>query len=215
MGGSLVSVAGIVSDARDSLAKSAQPTLYLPTLEDPNINEFLVRAQHVPSLAADITRALRSAEPQMSDPRIVPYSALVARNAAAARNVALLLTLLALIALVLAIGGIYGIMAYTVQQRTGEIGLRMALGASLAAVLRSVIFNAFTIAMAGIAIGFIVIAAGLRGQWVSALLYNVAPLDPTTLAVVLGLFFVCVLIASFIPAARAATVDPANALRYE
>ena len=124
-----------------------------------------------------------------------------------------LLGLFAVIALVLACVGIYGVMHYSVAQRTHEIGIRMALGARSGDVLRMVIRQGLTLALTGLAVG-------LAGAWwltriLSTLLYGVTPADPPTFLSVSFLLVVVAALASSIPAWRAAKVDPLQALRHD
>jgi putative ABC transport system permease protein len=124
-----------------------------------------------------------------------------------------LLSVFAALALVLAGVGIYGVMAYSVAQRTHEFGIRMALGAQRADVLRSVLAQGLLRAGIGLAIGGV--AALALAHFLSSLLFEVQPTDPTTFtAVALGLFGLA-LLACYIPARRATKVDPMVALRYE
>ena len=123
------------------------------------------------------------------------------------------LALFAGIALTLAMLGIYGVMAYSVAQRTHEVGIRMALGAQKSNVLGLVIKNGMILTLIGIAIG-LAIAFSLT-RLMGALLFEVAPTDATTFAAVPILFIVVALIACYIPARRATKVDPVVALRYE
>jgi ABC-type antimicrobial peptide transport system permease subunit len=123
------------------------------------------------------------------------------------------LGLFAGIALTLAMLGIYGVMAYSVAQRTHEVGIRMALGAQKSNVLGLVIKNGMILTLIGIAIG-LAIAFSLT-RLMGALLFEVAPTDATTFAAVPILFIVVALIACYIPARRATKVDPVVSLRYE
>jgi len=125
----------------------------------------------------------------------------------------LLFALFAVLALLLATLGIYGVMAYSVAQRTHEVGIRMALGAQKSNVLGLVIKNGMILTLIGIAIG-LAIAFSLT-RLMGALLFEVAPTDATTFAAVPILFIVVALIACYIPARRATKVDPVVALRYE
>jgi putative ABC transport system permease protein len=124
-----------------------------------------------------------------------------------------LFTAFALLAVVLGAVGIYGIISYSVTQRTQEIGIRMALGARTGNVLSLIMKNGLTLVLAGIAIG---IAGALAvTRFLTTLLFGVTPTDRVTFVVVAVVFFVIAMIASLIPALRATRVDPLVALRYE
>jgi putative ABC transport system permease protein len=125
----------------------------------------------------------------------------------------LLLTSFALLAMCLAAVGIYGVVSDAVSQRTGEIGLRMALGAEGRDVLRMVLKRSFTLAISGIGIGVIVALLLLR--YLASLLYGVEPTDAATFAGVGFLLLLVALVAGYLPARRAARIDPVTALRCE
>jgi putative ABC transport system permease protein len=117
------------------------------------------------------------------------------------------------IALVLASVGIYGLISYSVAQRTHEIGVRMALGAGQGQVTRQVVAGSMKLVLIGVAAG-LAAAAGLT-RFLTSLLYEVRPIDPATFAAVTGVLLGVTLLASYLPARRAARVDPVVALRCE
>jgi ABC-type antimicrobial peptide transport system permease subunit len=129
------------------------------------------------------------------------------------RTVASLAGLFGIVALVLAAVGLYGVTAYTVVQRTSEIGIRIALGADRGGVLRLVLRGAFRMVGLGLLLG-IPLAIG-AGRLISAQLYGVKGWDPPALSVAIGALAACALVASIIPALRAASIDPISALRTE
>jgi len=129
------------------------------------------------------------------------------------RFLMVLLGLFAALALVLAAVGIYGVMAYSVAQRTHEIGIRMALGAEQRDVLKLIVARGLVLAVVGVAAG--VLAALALSRLMASLLYGVHPGDPATFAVVCLTLVAVALAASYIPARRATKVDPMAALRYE
>jgi ABC-type antimicrobial peptide transport system permease subunit len=124
-----------------------------------------------------------------------------------------LLTIFAGVALLLAAIGVYGLMAYSVQQRTQEIGVRMALGASPQQVRRMVVIQGMQLALVGVIIG-VGSALGLT-RLMSSLLYGVKPWDPATIALVAALLSGVTFLATYLPARRASSVSPMVALRYE
>ena len=137
----------------------------------------------------------------------------VAGSLARDRLLALLSGLLGAISLLLVAIGLYGVMAYTVTQRTAEIGIRVALGAPSRSVLSMVLGDAFRLVAAGMAVG--VAAALAAGQLIAALLYGVAPRDVTAFLAACAVMAIVALLASLLPARRAARMDPIVALRYE
>jgi len=138
---------------------------------------------------------------------------LLADSVARSRFNALLLAIFGVVALVIAVVGVYGVVAYMVAQRTQEIGIRMALGAARADVVRMVMRGGMIPTLAGVALG-LVAALGFT-QLMSSLLFGVSATDPATFATIGGALVVAALLATLLPALRAATLDPMQALRDE
>jgi putative ABC transport system permease protein len=144
---------------------------------------------------------------------VAPMTALVANSVARPRLYAVLLGAFGFSGLALALIGIYGVMAYTVTQRTREIGIRMSLGAAYRDVLGLVLRQSLTLTSIGIALGLI--GAGFAGRYVESLLFGVTSLDAGTFVAVALIFVLVAALASYIPARRATQVDPLVALRCE
>jgi putative ABC transport system permease protein len=156
---------------------------------------------------------LRELDPDLALANIQTMDEVVSRSVAQRRLTMMMLAIFAGAALLLAAVGIYGVIAYSVTQRTQEIGIRMALGAPRAAVLRMVIGQAVTLAGVGILLG--AASAVLLARLMTDLLFGIEPFDiPTFVAVAAGLALVA-LLASYVPGRRATRVDPVVALRAE
>jgi putative ABC transport system permease protein len=175
---------------------------------------FVIRTQGDPSgIAAGARNVIRNIDPEQPIGEVNTMEGLLATSVAKSRFSATLLAVFSLVALVMAAVGIYGVMSYTVQQRTHEIGLRMALGAQQSDVLRLIIKQGIVLGLAGVAVGLIASFAFTR--LIVSLLFEVPATDPRTFAAVAGGLFLVTLIACFVPARRAMRVDPLVALRYE
>ena len=212
-----VEIVGVVGSARhDSLAVEPQPEYYLPISQNPRRTSHLVLRTSVENVAG-LQNALRTAihelDPEIFVPPIVPMTNLIGGTLARPRFNMLLLGSFAGVALTLAAIGIYGVIAYGVTQRTREIGIRMALGAQRMDVLRLILVHSMTIIGIGLAIGLF--GALFLTRWMSSLLFGVGAHDLFVHAFVLILLAGAGLVASYIPARRAMTVDPVIALRYE
>ena len=224
---SLAEIVGVVGhvkqwglDSDDTQSLRAQ--LYHPFMQLPgNVMALsplgigvLVRSE---GAAGSLFTSLRHASQQMNNEQVI-YGAqtmdeVIADSLAARRFSMILLGSFALVALVLASVGIYGVLAYLVGQRTQEIGIRMALGASRYGVLRLVVGQGAKMALLGVALG-LAAAMGLT-HLMSNMLYGVSATDPLTFVAVAILLVVVALAACYIPARRATKVDPMVALRYE
>jgi predicted permease len=165
------------------------------------------------ALAAHLRTIVRELDPEAALFNVAPMDRLVSHTLAVPRMYSVLLGLFAAVGLTLALVGIYGVLAYTVLQRTREIGVRMALGARASQVLRQVMRQGLVLTTLGLAAGFAG-AAGLS-RFLESLLYEVTPLDPTTYGGVALVFLLAAALASLLPARRATKIDPAITLRCE
>ena len=174
----------------------------------------IVKAQSDPNqLIAALREQVKAVDPDQPIYNIRTMHEIRAESVASERLNLTLLTIFAGIALVLAIVGIYGVMSYTVTQRTHEIGIRMAIGAQPRDVFKMVIGQGMTLALIGVGLGLI--GAFALTRLMATMLFDIAPTDPTTFAVIAVLLIGVALLACFIPGRRATKVDPVISLRYE
>ncbi len=164
-------------------------------------------------LAGPIRNEVRSIDPSVPLLNVREFAYFVSKSFALRRFVLIVLSTFAGLALFLAAFGIYSVVAYSVTQRTHEIGLRVALGAHRGDILKLVLTQGMMVSITGIAVGLIGILAFARVM--TSLLYNVAPTDPFTIAAVCVILLAVTVTASYLPARRALRVDPMVALRYE
>jgi putative ABC transport system permease protein len=216
MDGPLVTIVGIVGDIRQhGLNTPPQPEFYLSALCFPTGPITLVLRTHSNPLAIlpALRKAIAGLDPNVPLTRARSMEAVIAESVAPRRMNLLLIGGFAGLALVLSAVGLYGVLSYTVAQRTHEIGIRMALGAAAAEVVGGVLREALGLTAAGIAIG---VAGGLAlTRILSSMLYGVAATDPATFAAVSLLLLAVALAASYVPARRATRVDPVVALRCQ
>ena len=207
-------IIGIVGDTRyQSLQGEPSATMYVPTREFLFVN-LVIRTQGDPlSLVGGVRKEVNALDPDQPIAAIRPMTEWVAMSAAGARYRTTLLGLFALLAMILAATGIYGVMSYSVAQRTQEIGVRMALGARPLDVLKLVVRQGMMLALIGVIVGLAGALALTRVM--SSLLFGVTERDPITFVAVAALLIVVAFISCFVPAHRATKVDPLVALRYE
>jgi putative ABC transport system permease protein len=211
-----VSVIGVVDDTKMyGLANPSRLEVYDPLQQDVNNDMDLVVKSRLNSsaLTAEIRSVVAAVDKDQPIFAIATMNKILSDGVAAPRLTLVLLGLFSALAVILAAIGIYGVISYSVAQRTHEIGVRMTLGAQSVDVLRMVLGQGGKIALGGIVIG-ILAAFGLT-QLMSGLLFSVSASDPTTFAAVAGLLVLVAMFACYIPARRAAKVDPMVALRYE
>ena len=209
-------IVGIVSDVREyGLEASSALTIYANSFQRPLPSNFSVVARSsVPPNS--LIPALRSEAQALNSDVPINFKTLdqVFSSSLDSRRFTLFLCgIFATVALILALTGIYAVMAYSVTERTREIGVRMALGAQPGAVMRMVLRQGLKLAGIGVVIG---VAASLwLTKLIASMLYEVTATDPLTFAAITGLMVLVALLACFIPARRATKVDPMVALRYE
>ncbi len=209
-------IIGVVGDVHQmGLDTVPEPTVYWPHPELVMSGmTILVRTANDPRLIAPAARAaLQQLDPELPLAGVATMDQLLADSLSRSRFTMLLLGIFAGVALVLAAVGIYGLIAYSVTQRTQELGIRIALGAQRRDVLRLVLAQGTRLTFLGVAIGLF--AALALSRLLSTLLFAVSATDPLTFAGVATLLAVVALLACFIPARRATRVDPIVALRYE
>jgi putative ABC transport system permease protein len=215
------SVVGIVADVHyGNLDAPPEPLVYASILQhDYSLEPSLtIRAEGDPTkLVNSIRNVLGQFDPNLPMANIATMDEVMAQSVAQPRLEVILLGLFGAMAVILASIGIYGVMSYTATQRTNEIGIRMALGASRASVLKMMIAQGLRLGAFGLAIGLCagVVLSFAAKRVLAKLLFGVSATDPATFVLVSGVLAVIALLACYIPARRATKVDPMIALRYE
>ncbi len=207
-------VIGVIGDIRHSgLEDAPAPEMYIPSQQGPPTNPFLViRTSADPSvLAATVRGEVQAIDKGIAAYDIRPMSQVRSEAVSQRRFMLLLVSAFGALALVMAAVGVYGVMALTVSERTAEIGVRLALGAQPARVLRDVIVQGVTLAAIGVMSGLLLAIACM--PLLSTQLYGIRPLDPPTLLAIPTLLLAVAAVACSIPAWRAMRIDPVDALR--
>jgi predicted permease len=205
-------VVGVVRDVRSSIDGTASRIVYVPIAQMPGRGvSLLVRADgDATALAPDVRRTVQAMEPE-APVNVRPFDDIVAGTIARPRAITVLVGLFALLTLSLASIGVYGVIAYSVRERTPEIGVRLALGATAIDVCRMVMSRALCLAAGGVVVGLIV--AGVFTRGLERLLFRVDPLDPWTFAGASLVLLVVAAIAAFVPARRGMHTLPSEVLR--
>jgi predicted permease len=207
-------IVGVARNAKySSLNEPLSPYLYIPIAQDgaSSTNLFVRTSGDAAALSVVIRDAVRSIDPLLPVPDVVTMDAATSVVLLPQRVAAAVTGVMGVLGLILAVVGLYGVVAYTVSQRTREIGLRMALGADRANVLRLILRDGMRLVVIGVGIGML-LAVGIT-RAMASFLFGVSPLDPLVFAVIpLGLG-AAALLASYLPARRAAATDPLEALR--
>ena len=207
-------IVGIVADVHQGLESSAWPeSVYEPFAQNPQKSAMLaVRTAGQPrSFTRAIAAQVQALDRDQTVADVRTMDELVEQQIGQRRLLTILLGSFASVALLLAVLGIYGVIAYSVAQRTQEVGIRRALGAQQADILRLVIRQGLVLTVAGIAIGLV--GAYALTRLMNTLLFHVSPTDPATFAGIAIVFLIVALAASYIPARRATRIDPMAALR--
>jgi predicted lysophospholipase L1 biosynthesis ABC-type transport system permease subunit len=217
-----ITIVGVVADVRhNGITEPIKEKFYIPhtqwhrSIGNPiRSMSLVVKTSIEPTgLASTIRQEIRALDPSLPVANVRTMDQVVSATMSSSRFTGLLLSTFAAIALALSAIGIYGVLSYLVSRRTREIGIRLAIGAGRAEVLRLVLGSGMTLAFTGLVLGLVVAAVATNSM--QALLYNVTPIDPGTFAAVAVLLSLVAVLASVVPAWRATRVNPVVALKTE
>jgi predicted permease len=209
-------IIGVVSDARvNDIREAAPPILYFPIEQNAgNIDGLEVRTAADPHwVAAQAREAIADVDPRIPVVNVATLNEAVRDNLTQPRLIARLTTAFGILALTLACLGLYGVMSYTMQRRTSEVGVRLALGSTRLAVLWLVMRETLLLAGVGAVVGLAMAIAGMR--MATSFLFGLSPDDPLIIALATGLLLLASAVAGFVPAWRATRIEPVKALRSE
>ena len=209
-------IVGVVADIRTrNLTDAIRHAVYMPHTQLPiGLMTFVVRTSLEPlSLTSSVTAAVRAVDPNLPLAEVASMDDVVDATLARPRTVSTLLAVFAFLALVLAGVGVYGVMAYSVSQRTQEIGVRMALGATTGSVFKMMIGDSMKLVAIGLVVG--VIAAAWLSQFLASMLFQIGRFDVVTFAITSIVLALVATLASYVPARRGMKVTPVEALRTE
>jgi len=209
-------IVGVTGNVKDSgLDEEESPEVYVPYLQNVwGTTMLAVRAQGDPLQLANVVQAeIHTLDKDQPVTDVKTMEQIISESVSNQRFGTTLLSWFAAVALVLAAVGIYGVISFSVTQRTHEIGIRMALGATSTDVLRMVVGQGVTLALVGVAFG--VGAAFALTRLMASMLFGITATDPLTFVITSAMLFAVALLACYVPARRATRVDPMIALRYE
>jgi hypothetical protein len=209
-------IVGIVGDVMTGFDSDALPEMYrlYPQNATFPFASVVIKSQRDPNgLIEPVRKAVLAIDPNQPITAVKTMDQLVDESIGQRRAVRLLLEIFATIAVLLAITGIYGLLAYSVTQRTSEIGVRMALGAEAGSISKMFLAESVGIAVVGISAGLV--GASLLTRFLKTFLFRVSPTDPSTFIAIAVFFTFAAIIASWLPVRRATRIDPAVALRSE
>ena len=207
-------VVGVAGDIHYRVLREATPTIYLPSAQYFFQGSVAVRStEPLVAILPALLKAARQVDPSVTIAQAQTVDQSLAEQRALPQLSSLLMSGFAAVALILAILGVYGLMASGVVERTREIGIRMALGASPERVRREILSGALRVTLPGVAAGLLI--ASLGSRLVTSLLFQISATDPTTLAAASILLVIMGLAAAYLPARRATRIDPAQTLRSE
>ena len=210
-------IVGVVADTLHQVGQPTKATMYFPVLDGQNQVGGLTLAVRTAidplALSLPIQKQIAELDPELPVSDVLTMQQIIAQSLSNASLSATLVLAFAVLSLILASVGLYGVLSYLTTQRTGEIGVRMALGAQREQVMRQMLFDGLRPALYGLVIGIVASAAAVR--LIESMLYGTRPLDPTIFAAVAATLLVVAALACLIPAWRASRIDPMQALRME
>ncbi len=207
-------VVGVVGNVASSRADRPLPSVFLPLRQNYSLGLMLVIRSRtdVGALVGSVRSAIMAFDRGLPAPEFITSESLVARSGEAQKGIAGMGGGLGLLTLILSAFGVYGVAAFAVTNRTREIGLRMAMGATREQVLRAFLRDAIRLALPGLAVGTLLAAA--MGVALQSMLYGLSPLDPISFGIAAVVLFAVVLLASLVPSLRASRVNPMDAFRW-